>query len=154
MDPDLSARLDRIEKMLAKLLRQDAATHEVGNDDGATLKVLWENTPSKSRQRTTKRKVWEAWKKIPKGDRPDAQTVLDALKAWKRCDQWVQENGMYIPGLHILVRDRFWESPPEDDRIIGFGNPTKPTTPPEPRQGELEMKEAANFLADLLKDAQ
>jgi hypothetical protein len=86
------------------------------------LSEIWEASPRRSRQRSSKKQVADEWQKIPAKDRPLVGTVINAIRAWKRCDEWIKDGGEFIPGLHLLIKRRFWEDIPEPGRFPGVPN--------------------------------
>ena len=73
---------------------------------------IWPDYPKKGRERSTRAKARAAWQRIPKGKRPEPEAILDALRAWKRCDEWNRDHGAYVPGLHIWIRSEAYLDPP------------------------------------------
>ena len=89
-----------------------------------TLKEIWDNSPKKTRERSSKVKVLKAWKKIKASERPDVEQVLDALDAWSRSEKWATG---YAEGLHIWISDRQWDNLPEAN--IGVTQSQSPANP-------------------------
>jgi hypothetical protein len=83
----------------------------VSTETKELLLSLWNNTPKSSRNRSSKKKVAEAWKRVE--SKPDQETLLNAINAWCRCEDWKKDSGQFIPGLHIWIKDEKWESLPE-----------------------------------------
>ena len=77
------------------------------------LEEIWKLSPSKSRTRSSKKKLDDEWKKIKKADRPEPETVISAFQAWLKCDEWTRDGGAYVPGLHLWIKNRQWENIPE-----------------------------------------
>ncbi len=88
----------------------------------AFLQELW--SLSIQRTRTSKQKVAAAWRKIPTKHKPQFAAVLDAYRAWLRCEAWTKDGGQFVCGLHVWVNDRQWENIPEPARTpsSSFGN--------------------------------
>jgi hypothetical protein len=82
-------------------------------DEKALLLEIWNLAPSKSRTRSSKKKVFDAWKRIPKQSRPTPLDLITAIKAWSACEDWTKEGGQYAPGLHLWIKDQKWEDLPE-----------------------------------------
>lgn len=80
--------------------------------DGHVLGLLWNSVPKFGRQRSSKQKVVDEWKRIPKKDRPTTEQAITAMEAWKTCDEWTREDGQYVQGLHLWIKARKWESAP------------------------------------------
>ncbi len=72
---------------------------------------LWSVATPTMRNRSSKAKVAAAWRALK--PKPDADEAVDGLAAWAASDDYTKEGGKYGPGLHILIRDRKWESRPE-----------------------------------------
>ena len=70
---------------------------------------LWKESPINARKRSSKAQCKGAWGRIPKSKRPSLETILSALKAWKKDDAWRKNNGEFIPGLHRWINQRQWE---------------------------------------------
>ena len=83
-----------------------------GLDSTPILRQLWEATPPMGRQRSGKLKVFSEWSKIRTAERPDAETLLAALNAWKDSEKWTRDDGEFVEGLHIWVKNRQWENLP------------------------------------------
>jgi hypothetical protein len=53
-----------------------------------------------------------AWKKLkPEGELLKA--IMNGLEKWKGSDQWMKEDGQYIPYPATWLNKRRWEDPPE-----------------------------------------
>jgi hypothetical protein len=70
---------------------------------------LWHAFPRVAKDRSSKKKSFAAWKKIPAGKRT---VLVKALDAWKRSQEWVKESGKYIPGAHRWIGEGKWEDRP------------------------------------------
>ena len=77
------------------------------------LAEFWKQCPAQSRTRSTKRKVSDAWKRIPQGQRPDRETFIGAIKQWSNSEDWTKDGGQFAPGAHLFIKDRRWEDLPE-----------------------------------------
>ena len=77
---------------------------------------IWPDYPKKGRERSTRAKARAAWQRIPKGKRPEPETILDALRGWKKCDEWNRDHGAYVPGLHIWIKGEAYLDPPHEIR--------------------------------------
>ena len=82
-------------------------------DETALLLEIWNLAPSKSRTRSSKKKVFDAWKRIPKNQRPSPIDLITAIKAWSSCEDWTKDDGQFAPGLHLWIKDQKWEDLPE-----------------------------------------
>ena len=75
--------------------------------------AVWQITPPKGRERSSKKLLHDALKKIPKPLMPSQEEILIALDAWGKSDSWTKSNGEYVPGIHRWINDRKWELIPE-----------------------------------------
>lgn len=115
-------------------------------DDSECLLVeFWKQCPETSRRRSSKALLRKEWGRVPKHERPSLETILGALAAFKRTPEWKRDNYQFVPGVHRLIKMRFWEDPPEPDRP--FLPRQKPPSPP--REGELETDQAAALWREL-----
>lgn len=113
----------RNEKKRKEMEGKEKNTCPPRSDDSDLLKQLWENSPAKSRERSSKKLVAEAWNKVKVSERPDQETLILAIQTWSKCEDW--KNG-YAKGLHIWINQQRWESLPE---IKGEGRKSKILTP-------------------------
>jgi hypothetical protein len=74
------------------------------------LAELWKRSPAKSRERSSKVKVFNAWQKIKKSEQPDEGDLFIAIDAWSDSEKWTTG---FAEGLHIWINDRQWENLPE-----------------------------------------
>ena len=81
------------------------------------LDLLWQAAPPMARTRSSKYKCRLAWNRIPAAARPRVPVMLDALAAWKRCDEWRKDDGQFIPAMDRWIRERRWEDLPETARV-------------------------------------
>lgn len=72
--------------------------------------LIWKNSPPISHERSSKVKLADEWRKLPKKHRPDVETLKEALAAWNRCSKW--SNG-FAEGIHLWVKNRQWENLPD-----------------------------------------
>jgi hypothetical protein len=86
----------------------------VSDETKTILLDLWDNSPKKSRERSSKKQVADAWKRIK--SKPSQETIVRAITAWCKCEDWV--NG-YAQGLHIWIKDERWVDLPEATHING-----------------------------------
>jgi hypothetical protein len=83
----------------------------VSDETKETLLSLWDNSPKQSRNRSSKKKVADAWKRIK--TKPTKNQLLDAMDAWCKCEDWTKDGGQFAPGLHIWIKDEKWQDLPE-----------------------------------------
>jgi hypothetical protein len=86
----------------------------VSDETKTTLDDLWNNTPAKGRNRSSKKKVLDAWKKIK--SKPDRETLIHAIQEWSRSEDWTKDGGEFVQGLHIWIKDERWETLPESSK--------------------------------------
>lgn len=77
------------------------------------LSELWNQSPKMARQRSSKKQVIAAWRKIPKAERPNKEDLIKAINTWIRCDEWTREGGQYVQGLHLWIKAQKWEDLPD-----------------------------------------
>jgi hypothetical protein len=106
---DTEAKLEALREKLAKATapktEKPAATFE--------LDPLWKAALPISRARSSKHQCRKEWNLIPKAQRPDIDTIVNALKAWNRSPEWKKDGSAYAPGLHRFIKERRWEDLPE-----------------------------------------
>lgn len=68
---------------------------------------LWEVYPRKQR----KRQAEATWNDV-RDEAPPIQDLVDAVKLWRRTEQWTAEGGRYVPLLHKWLREQRWLEPP------------------------------------------
>lgn len=74
------------------------------------IETIWLIFPPTSRNRSSKKKITEAWAKTrPK---PDGEALVQSLTAWAACHEWTKDGGQFAPGAHIWIKDRKWEAEP------------------------------------------
>jgi len=98
------------------------------------LSALWERSPEKARRRSSKKQVMDAWKKIKQADRPTEEDLIKAIAAWKDCEDWKKDNGEYIKGLHLWIKNQQWDSLPEKD------------TAPKTQTSETSQKQKIRYM--------
>jgi hypothetical protein len=114
--------------------------------------ALWDASLKPPRVRTSKKKVRQAWERIPKHERPSIETAVAALKAWNRCPEWRKDDNQFVPGLHRWIADRQWENLPESgnqDPLARYKTQAKPPPPPPTEADRRALAEV--FEKGLLK---
>lgn len=98
------------------------------------LDLLWNASPEKARQRSSKEACRIAWNRIPKEERPKLEDMISAMKLWTRCDEWKKDGGQFIPKLDRWIKERRWECPPADKEAPSRARqaPLKPAPAPAP----------------------
>lgn len=148
----INRRIDSLRKLIKDSMAEQRETRvKLTPDQQEMVRVAWELSPKISRARAkSKRAVWQEWQKIPRSEWPTKQEMVDALKAWKACHEWQRDGGQAIPGLQRLVRLRFWEDPPERQKIVGIGNAPKKREEQPQNPGDFASgEEAADFLRSI-----
>jgi hypothetical protein len=83
------------------------------------LLTLWNSFPAKSRERSSKKKIYDEWKRVK--NKPAWHDVTTKVQAWSRSHEWKKDNGQFAPGAHLWIKDRKWESdPPPADTTNGI----------------------------------
>jgi hypothetical protein len=84
---------------------------------------FWSEYPRK----TDKQAAVKAWKKLSPD--PDmAWSIMEGLRKWKASDQWVKDDGTYIPYPATWLNKRRWED--EDIRPYREQAPSRPAAKP------------------------
>ena len=84
---------------------------------GTAFTAFWESYPKK----IGREKAWNAWKQLNLSAQA-AQKILLSLERWKKCGQWSEAGGRYIPQAENFLLDRYWETvPPSEDTAIPKG---------------------------------
>jgi len=81
--------------------------------DKDLLLSFWNSAPERARRRSSRKQVADEWKKIKKTDRPDKETIVNAIEAWNKCDDWTKDGGSFVPGLHLWLKNEKWLDLPE-----------------------------------------
>jgi hypothetical protein len=85
-------------------------TCPISSDDSEILKLIWESCPKQGRERSSKRELADAWRKLPVKNKPSMETVKAALAAWNASNKW--KTG-YCEGIEKWVRNMQWENIPD-----------------------------------------
>lgn len=143
----LEAKLGGLREELARLEREEGDTSPLSG-----LDLLWQNALPKSRERSSRQQCRVEWHRIPKDERPPLPTVLAALRAWNRCEQWTKDANAYAPGLHLFIKRRLWEDVPQvRDPLSRYRAPKKPEPAPPPPEEVATPDEVAEILGTLTK---
>jgi hypothetical protein len=84
---------------------KSAATDELDKD---LLLSLWNAAPERARRRSSRKQVADEWRRIPKRNRPAKSATTKAISAWNKCDDWTKDDGSFIPGLHLWIKNEKW----------------------------------------------
>lgn len=133
---NLKAKLAAVE---AKLTGKPAATVN-------GLDLLWKIALPIARNRSTKQQCRVEWNKIPKGERPPVQTLLDALKIWNRSTEWKKDGNSFVPGLHRWIKNRAWEDLPEVEAASSRYRSVPKPLPQNPAEESATPEEIAAIL--------
>jgi hypothetical protein len=91
-----------------KDLLSDTGREEAIEDYSEEIIQLWQSFPPKSRERSSKKKINDEWRKAK--NKPPMCEVIAKVKAWGNGEDWKKDNGQYAPGAHLWIKDRKWES--------------------------------------------
>jgi len=75
------------------------------------LNQVWEASPPKSKARSSRKQLADAWDAIRQ--KPDMDDVIAALEAWNASEEWTKEGGQFVAGIHRWIKNRQWENRPE-----------------------------------------
>lgn len=92
--------------------REPNGSCRIPSDAPSNLDPVWEAFPERGRRRSSRKKLHDAWKRLPARDRPSVQTLLDAIAAWKATEDWQKDSGEFVPALDRWIRDRKWADLP------------------------------------------
>jgi hypothetical protein len=98
-------------------------------DDEECL-LIWSKTPAMGKQRSSKKQLAQAWKKIK--NRPSIETLTQALDAWNDSKKWKEG---YCEGIHIWVTNEQWDNLPKPEET-GYRS-----RHPNDTQEQYEIKE-------------
>lgn len=79
-----------------------------GNDQASGYKASFERFWSGYPKKTAKQSALKAWLKL-KPDEKLTENILSALERFKKTDQWLKDNGQYIPYPATWLGGRRWE---------------------------------------------
>jgi hypothetical protein len=102
---------ERKEKKRKENIPKNSANAEVIDKD--LLRSVWSAAPERARRRSSRKQVADEWKKIKKKDRPEKAKIVNAIEAWKNCEDWSKDGGSFIPGLHLWIKNEKWLDLPE-----------------------------------------
>lgn len=103
-------RKGKEKKRKEKITKNSANAEELDKD---LLLSFWNSAPERARRRSSRKQVADEWKKIKKSDRPEKETIVNAIEAWNKCDDWTKDGGSFIPGLHLWLKNEKWLDLPE-----------------------------------------
>ena len=95
----------KVKKRKEKKPPKSAATDELDKD---LLLSLWNAAPERARRRSSRKQVADEWRRIPKRNRPAKSATTKAISAWNKCDDWTKDDGSFIPGLHLWIKNEKW----------------------------------------------
>lgn len=72
------------------------------------FELLWSITPRMGRARSGKEKVLKAFHNL-KAPKPSIEQLVSAMELWVQSPDWIKENGQFVPGLHVWLKDRKFE---------------------------------------------
>lgn len=154
----LAARANKIRKQLADAeatasgLRIKLAQAEALLTGKAVpvsgLDALWKIAMPIARSRSSRHLCRKAWNMIPKADRPEIQTMVEALKVWNRCPEWKKDGNQYVPALDRWIKERRWEDLPEVPAPSArYQTIPRPAAPVDPSEAVTDAAEVAKLLS-------
>lgn len=78
------------------------------NDWMALFENYSEAYPAHKRNKGVARKSWAKLKRSMEL----YQKIMDSVEAHKQCDQWLKDNGQFIPGAAVFLNQERWENDP------------------------------------------
>lgn len=111
------------------------------------IDALWKVALPTARTRSSKHKCRKAWNLIPKAQRPEIETMINALKVWNRCPEWKRDGNQFVPALDKWIKERRWEDLPEVSEA-----PSRARTLPkvivqsDPSEAVTDREEIASLL--------
>jgi hypothetical protein len=89
--------------------------HEAPRSAGVAemVNAVWSAYPKVGKERSSKVKVDEAIRKVPAKYRPSPESIREAIAKWKLSRSWTKDDGAFIQGAHLWVKDRQWENIPD-----------------------------------------
>ena len=87
--------------------------------------TLWQSFPAKSRERSSKKKINDEWRKAK--NKPPLSEVIGKVKSWANGHEWKKDNGQFAPGAHLWIKDRKWESDTPAEATNGLRPTIEPT---------------------------
>jgi hypothetical protein len=79
-------------------------------ESNTLVETIWNITPPKGRERSSRRALENALKKAKW--LPPEDEIIRSLEAWNRSEAWTKDNGQFIPGIHRFIQDQKWEVTP------------------------------------------
>ena len=81
------------------------------------IEALWREFPAQSRDRSSKKQVYDQWKQLrPK---PSEDALIESVKAWSKSKDWSKDGGQFATGAHRFLKARKFESMPEATKTSG-----------------------------------
>ena len=112
------------------------------------LDALWKIALPVARNRSSKHLCRQAMNMIPKGERPDMETIIHALKTWNRCTEWKADGNQFVPALHRWIKERRWEDlPVVAEAGSRYRNAPQPVRKSDPDEEITDPAEIAAFLS-------
>lgn len=76
------------------------------------LETIWKLSPPTAKSRSSKKQLIDALKAIPATSRPSVDAFTESLRKWIQTPDWTKDDGAFIPGIHLWVKNRKWEFEP------------------------------------------
>lgn len=111
------------------------------------LDALWKIALPIARTRSSKHLCRKAWNMIPKGERPEIDVMIQALKIWNRCLEWKKDGNQFVPALDRWIKERRWEDLPEVPQASArYQTIAKPVVKHDPSEEITDPAEIAKLL--------
>jgi len=79
------------------------------NGDGISFDVFWEAYPNRAGGKGGKVIPEKKWSSMTEEEK---KSCLESLDKYKKCDDWIKENGKYIPLPSTFLNQKRWEGAP------------------------------------------
>ena len=70
------------------------------------LDELWLAAPPKSKARSSKKQLADAWAAAK--PKPDKEEVMRVLAVWAESEEWTKDGGQFATGIHRWLKNRQW----------------------------------------------
>lgn len=94
-----------------------SAVADAGGAYPPGLLRLWEHSPPKARDRSSRQQCLAEWKRQKCAS--IEEKVIAGMEAWKRSEKWLENDGQFIEGLHRWIKARKWDELPSSGRANG-----------------------------------
>jgi DNA replication protein DnaT len=80
--------------------------------DDSPIDLIWKLSHPTGKSRSSRKQLAAAWKAIPAAQKPSVDTLTESLGKWLESADWAQDDGKYVPGIHLWIKNRKWEVEP------------------------------------------